>query len=480
VASLGANRNPLRPTYALFSRDGVRSPFPFTRPSADALLPQDSAEPYQRNTHHSAFTALDRNRLHHLREWVAAPERVLDAASDFERSIVELPPHSRDTGAAMFFDLLCLVLLVSWPGDGTLPVLFVWDGTDARPCDPFGDPLPPGVAGQPPPTSYTPRQSWELPLAAAVASQAAGGHAWPTAAFLGGVPPIGTALPVVLTQEAAMSLRDESKLPRAGSWVRIRGLLAMSHRGQLQAAYLVSSRWAPAASGAGSMAGKLLSDADARFKGGKLAFWAPGHGGRVPTQGCPTRVPPFALAIRQSTLREAMAKPAPQRFRVCCRVTAVEPHVSPDTGDGAHLLTQPTAAMHKAAAAAAALRGEPPPPPPAASHCFALRLTLTDATGSLQAALVGDEGARFFHGVPAVAMLPGCAEAVALAAKLRRLLCRGEPPAPEGEEAAEKAVWIQLCLESYVDARFDAARVAPADAMEAGVKRFRIFETVLL
>jgi hypothetical protein len=36
---------------------------------------------------------------------------------------------------------------------------------------------------------------------------------------------------------------------------RIRGLLAMSHRGQLQAAYLVSSRWAPAASDAQRVAG---------------------------------------------------------------------------------------------------------------------------------------------------------------------------------------------------------------------------------
>jgi hypothetical protein len=173
---------------------------------------------------------------------------------------------------------------------------------------------------------------------------------------------------------------------------------------------------------------------------------------------------PHALRVPLSTLREALARPAPYKFRCLVRVSGHLP-IEP------HSFTIPRADAYAATAPLAAAHGEPPPVPPrdASEHIYSVLLRLEDSTAAVQALVYDTDGDDFFHGVPACAMEPGSGVAAALGAKMARLL----------DWQRDGGTWVQVCLMSYLDARADPG-LSAEQQIDGDVKRFRIFGTTLL
>jgi hypothetical protein len=333
-------------------------------------------------------------------------------------------------------------------------------------------------------------------LAAAAASTSA--TAWPfwpatpNATGLGPLPPLGSFMPVVLSQEAAHAIGGPARLPRPGDWVRLRGVQSLCVAGTMQAYYSASSVWSRA-----QAASDLLQSALERLRRGHVNLHAgrPMQWGARVSHACPTSVSAASQQHPPSSLRQLMATRAlPSYHRVCARVTGVDPQRP-------HAFTLPRGALNAAAAAAAAARGDPPPPPlvgpadcgaldDAGEAAYALSLELTDGTGRLIASLLDGDGARFFGAIRAVPMSPGCAAADELQSAMDGLVCRGGAPPPgmdepPGQPAERHATWAQFVVVAYLDAQYkelppgaDGLDVNPMDRA-ALFRRFRIVDTVL-
>lgn len=312
----------LRPTsFALFSRSGVR---PFSRiplrsgPSAHASRPsaaQPEEAPYQKSSQHYSFDAADAMHLAALRRLGAPGSEAgrklasLDAQERYKKSITDLAP---DSG---FVDLMCRVLHVHWPDASALPagappadfapVVWVWDGTDAKPLLPAPPAVPPpapaveGAAGL---------KERPLPLAEAAAGLPAPAEAPPPAEApllrsaklgLGGVPPIGTALPLIITPAGAATF-TQADLPPVGAWIKLRNVGVAVCGTQLQALYSAQSKWTRVM----AVPDDLVRDAAKRLRQSLLSRWAPADGGPPALAASVTKVPPHISAMPLSTLRE--------------------------------------------------------------------------------------------------------------------------------------------------------------------------------
>lgn len=162
---------------------------------------------------------------------------------------------------------------------------------------------------------------------------------------------------------------------------------------------------------------------------------------------------------------QALARPAPYKFRCLVRFTAHAP-------DAVHDFAVPRATAEAATAQLAkALRMRPPPTPLGATdHIFQVRFRLEDATAVLPEAILTDEdGDAFFTGVPACHMVSGSQVAEALRARVARLM----------DQSRDGGQWAQVCLVSYVDARALQARPAQQAAAREDAVRFRIVDTML-
>jgi hypothetical protein len=230
----------------------------------------------------------------------------LDTGAQYKKSITDLAP----VGSG-YIDLVCRVLHVQWPDAASIPagaphadfapVVWVWDGTDAKP-------LPPGAPAAANEAGLALKER-PLPLAEAAAGLPAPAEAPPAALApllrsakdgLGGVPPLGTALPLVITPSGAATFTP-ADLPPAGTWIKLRNVGVTACGTQLQALYSAQSKWTHVM----AVPEDLVLDAAKRLKAGMLARWAPGGGGAPALTASVTRVPPHIAAMPLSTLREA-------------------------------------------------------------------------------------------------------------------------------------------------------------------------------
>jgi len=438
-------------------------------PSARAAQGADA--PYQKSSVTFSFDALDASKLATLRAMSrrlqgSPSAHALQFAGEslkYLKSIVALRPGGGR------FDLLCLVLAVEWGGPGTALVLHCWDGTDAHP---FHREQCCTTEGGPPETQLIVR---ELPLSAALAalpgpSTPGASQPWRSQAFLGGVPPLGTCMPVVVMPPVhGRPELASAQLPQPGAWVKLRNLGVLLARGQLQGAYTGESKWALAHAPAPA---ELVLNAEKRLQEGHLAFWA--KRGRAAQAACLTRIPSHCVEhVPCSSLREVIARPAPHKFRCLVRVTAVTPQQP-------HRLAHPRGPLDAAQAQSAAQVGDDCAARQAQcageSHLYAFLLSLEDSTAQLQALLYGDHAAKFMHGYPAAAREAGTAETGMLAAKLARL-----SPPPGSNTADETGVWVHVILESHVDADFLPQGLSAQQQRDVeAVKRVCVVDTVLL
>ena len=390
----------------------------------------------------------------------------LDTGAQYKKSITDLAP----VGSG-YIDLVCRVLHLHWPDAASIPagsphadfapVMWVWDGTDAKP-------LPPGA---PPPSTEVGLALKErpLPLVEAVAGLPAPAEAPPAALApllrsakdgLGGVPPLGTALPLIITPDGAATF-TAADMPPVGTWIKLRNVGVTACGTQLQALYSAQSKWTHVM----AVPADLVLDAAKRLKAGCLARWAPGGGGAPALAASITRVPPHIAAMPLSTLREVLARPAPYKFRCLVRFVA---H-APAAVEGFAVPRAPADAATAALGKALRLKVLPQPAA-AADHVFQVRFALEDATAVLpEAILTGEDGDEFFTGVPACHMVPGSPVTKALQDKVKRLM----------DQCREGGQWAQVCLVSYVDARVVKEARTPQAQMAPEAKRFRIVSTMM-
>jgi hypothetical protein len=308
----------LRPTsFALFSRSGVR-PFsrnPFAQAHALRLLPAQPEEaPYQKSSQNYSFDAGDAMHLAALRRLGAPGSEAgrklasIDAQERYKKSITDLAP---DSG---YVDLMCRVLHVHWPDVAALPagappadfapVVWVWDGTDAKPLLP----APPAAPAPPAMEGAAGLKERPLPLADAATGLPAPAEAPPPAEApllrsaklgLGGVPPIGTALPLIITPAGAATF-TQADLPPVGAWIKLRNVGVAVCGTQLQALYSAQSKWTRVM----AVPDDLVRDAAKRLRQSLLSRWAPADGGPPALAASVTKVPPHISAMPLSTLRE--------------------------------------------------------------------------------------------------------------------------------------------------------------------------------
>ena len=440
-----------------------------------ASLSQGASDaPYQHSGATFTFDDADKARLaqlrllsRRLRQQPVLDER--DLGGEYARTLCDL---RHDTG---FCDLVCYVLHVSWPahqGWSSLPVIWVWDGTDAFPYD-FA-------------FRRTPEQSWPeglaperhaFPLAAAInhlpAVTPGNEHPWPRDSrnALKGVPPIGTIMPVVLHPHAASVFTKES-MPLPGQWYKIRNIGLMIADGQMQGLFSMDSKVVPATTPpqATSCSAWLRATTDALINP-----WFAGERNRE--QRSLTRVThPKAAHVRFSTLREVRACPAPGKFKCLVRLKAVRPAE-------AHRFSMPKERFISEQTTAASIDGGPGAHRPAAHDgetVLALALLVEDATDELPLILTGDDAAAFFGADDPAAAPPVLMDgpqhpaAVALQAKVDRMM-----QLQDTGQGDMRFPWLIVVLETYVD----CMNAGPADdAMlldMRSIKRARLCDTIL-
>jgi hypothetical protein len=382
---------------------------------------------------------------------------------------------------AAFYDLVCYVPHVSWPSSPAagLPVIWAWDGTDAFPYDPtFTHISDQGWPGDTLPL----RQTFPLAAACAALPRVMPGMRGPfrSAATLGGVPPIGTFLPVVLHPYAAVMFTQGS-MNLAGGWHKLRNIGVMVADGQLQGVFSQHSKVATAAPPIAT-----TSSAEVRATGDEgINLWFARTKAGKEAASLTTVVHPAASGVPFSTLREVRAAPPPAKFKCLVRVKSVRPAE-------AHKFTGPAAKFASEQAAAARLAGDPavrlpsihswPHGPTGAAPgaaVLAVLLHIEDATDEAVVVCTGDDAATFFGGAASPPVLmdgPEHPTAMALQAQVERMTRLQDT----GKGGEKRFPWLIVALESYVDAT-QARGALGVEALQdmRSVKRLRLCDTAL-
>ena len=280
-------------------------------------------------------------------------------------------------------------------------------------------------------------------------SGAVGRRRAPPAALLASLPPVGTALPVVLALPRGA---PAPALPSPGEWVTLHKLAAAAVGplgGQAVGVFLESSHWARAAAAAAPAPPPFRADPCAREREGDTASWAPGdrsllvavpleapaatgNGGKKKrgrageggAEGLPARRATLrALTLRAREAGAGSGAAAAVRARVLCRVLRAEP------------------------------RSLAAPPSSSSSSCapFDVDLVLEDATGIVEARLRGREAEAFFCGrTGGAAPAPGGSGGVSLAERCAGLVAGGSAPDEPGAAASVGPPWpwAELVLEA--------------------------------
>eukprot|EP00891_Asterochloris_glomerata_P006271 jgi/Astpho2/6271/Aster-x0721 len=323
-----------------------------------------SVEPYQRSSTGFTFTPSDVQLLAALRSYLASCQPHADTTR-FQRQIKDLR-HNESS------DLIARVLAVVQE-DPLEPVLFLWDGTDARPWPETDDPVDFGEGVTHESLEHVrPRlQRLSMPLEGPSCVQ--------------DMPPLGTALPVVLCslakpnrpqqqQSTAASGSDRMpamlKVPAVGDWVQCKMLRMTMVHGQLQGLFFARSKCSSCAPDR-----HLLEAAAQRQQDGLVAGWAPVDVGEY-LATTPHRQRSFT-SLRSVLTGAAAGQPAKHRCLVQVQRFApaavedfckpVQHHGNLGTGDNS------------------------------CSWLYCVKLKLTDATGELEAFLFGSDGQTFFQ-----------------------------------------------------------------------------------
>ena len=372
---------------------------------------------------------------------------------------------------AVFYDLVCYVPHVSWPASPAagLPVIWAWDGSDAFPYDPSFTHIPDhGWPGDTLPL----RQTFPLAAACAALPRVLPGMrgAFRSAATLGGVPPIGTILPVVLHPYAAVMFTQAS-LNLAGGWHKLRNIGVMVADGQLQGVFSPHSKVATAAPPLAT-----TSSAEVRAQGDEgINLWFARTKAGKEAASLSRVVHPAASEVPFSTLREVRAAPPPAKFKCLVRVKRVRPAE-------AHKFTGPATKFAADQAAAAMLAGDPAGGAARAAPgaaVFAVLLHIEDATDEAVVVCTGEDAATFFGGAASPPVLmdgPEHPTAIALQAQVERMTQLQDT----GKGGEKRFPWLIVALESYVDAT-QARGALGAEALQdmRSVKRLRLCDTAL-
>ena len=368
-----------------------------------------------------------------------------------------------------FYDLVCYVPHVSWPSTPAagLPVIWAWDGTDAFP---FASNFVHFEQGWPSDTAPL-RQTFPLAAACAALPQVMPhlGQAFRSASYLGGVPPIGSIVPVVLHPHAA-ALFTPASLNLAGGWHKLRNIGVLVADGQLQGLFTSHSKVATV-----EPPMSTLIAAKARAVGDELINpWFPRTRAKREKASLSTVLHPAAAELPFSTLREVHAMPPPAKFKCLVRVTSVRP------GE-AHRFTVPAAQFASDHVSAAMLAGDTPG---GAAHThgaavLSVLLRMEDATDEAAVVCTGHEAATFFGmgaSPPVLMDSPEHPAAQAMLAQVKRMT-----ELQDIGTGTEKFPWLIVVLETYVDATQDRGGYIGQDALKdiRSVKRLRLCDTAL-
>ena len=361
-----------------------------------------------------------------------AAQRKADESTKYRRQIRSV--YSRNEGT-QFFDLVALVVHVDPKGIDGNPIVWVWDGTNARPYPPYLDfrnSLKPKTEIE---LTQVEKSMYNLYSTMNRIQLDYSQVEWTPPSF-------GTIMPIMFWYQP-----KDIEYPSQGKWIRIRNCGFAPVDSQVQGYFVPSTRWAPWTGGEKKLLQAALEDPRGPADGCQEIQYGPLysetlHNIRPVT---PIRDILWSASRFNSNVRMTTA----EYFRCKARIMAIWPG-----NDEIRNIT-----IQKSTLDPELIEEDVDPDD---EWVFACRLTLEDPTGYLEADVFGQDGAYFFSNITSPKNL-SLEENKDDLLKLRKYLCEIMGVYDTGSHPLGR--WFDICIKMY----------QPVGAPEP---HFRVFDTI--